>query len=270
MRKPRPPRPSKLDPFKEQIKNWVTQDHCTNCEVIFARLQRMGYTGGISLLKEFVHPLRPAVAGHAPVQRYETKPAEQVQFYGFTAILGYSRMRCVTFVKRCDTPQTKGKVERTVSHVKQSLWAGITFTLEVSYSSRVTCNGGVMIHTVHLSEQTERRLTDITYSALESAQALSESWSSCSEPGASPFGRQGFLQAFTDANRDLYVCEVCDESGYYTIVEGNLRTDIDHYLPKSRYPHFACHPYYLIPICKACNQVVKGTKDPLEAPGRVD
>ena len=31
MRKPRPPRPSKLDPFKEQIKNWVTQDHCTIC-----------------------------------------------------------------------------------------------------------------------------------------------------------------------------------------------------------------------------------------------
>jgi transposase len=67
-----------------------------------------------------VHPLRPAVAGHAPVQRYETKPGEQVQFdwgecvyehegkthkfYGFTAILGYSRMRFVTEVSRCDTP----------------------------------------------------------------------------------------------------------------------------------------------------------------------
>jgi len=64
--------------------------------------------------------LRPALAGHAPVQRYETKPGEQVQFdwgefayehegkahkfYGFTAVLGYSRMRFVTFVKRCDTP----------------------------------------------------------------------------------------------------------------------------------------------------------------------
>jgi transposase len=204
--KPRPPRPSKLDPFKEQVAKWVTEDHCTNCEVIFARLHQMGYAGGISILKEFVHPLRPAVAGHAPVQRYETKPGEQVQFdwgefvyeeagerrkyYGFVAILGYSRMRFVTFVKRSDTPtlirclmeafeyfggltrvaltdrmksvlvemvenkprwnarfadfmvsigvgarvckpytpQTKGKVERTVSHVKTSLWAGIQFT----------------------------------------------------------------------------------------------------------------------------------------------
>jgi transposase len=200
------PRPSKLDPYKEQIEKWVTEDHCTNCEIIFERLQKLGYTGGISILKEFVHPLRPAVAGHAPVQRYETKPGEQIQFdwgefvyenegqmrkfYGFTAILGYSRMRFITFVKRCDTPtlircfmeacesfggltkvaltdrmksvllemednkprwnprfadfmvsigvaargglaytpQTKGKVERTVSHVKKSFWAGIRFT----------------------------------------------------------------------------------------------------------------------------------------------
>jgi transposase len=206
IRKPRPSRPSKLEPYKEHIQKWVTEDHCTNCEVIFTRLRKMGYTGGISILKEYVHPLRPAVAGHAPVQRYETKPGEQVQFdwgefvyenagqmrkfYGFPAILGYSRMRFVTFVKRCDTPtlirclmeaspyfggltktaltdrmksvllemeenkprwnprfadfmvsigvaarvckaytpQTKGKVERTVSHVKKSFWAGITFT----------------------------------------------------------------------------------------------------------------------------------------------
>jgi len=118
--KPRPPRPSKLDPYKEQITQWVTEDHCTNCEVILERLQKQGYTGGISILKEFVHPLRPAVAGHAPVQRYETKPGEQLpfdwgecvyeedgkarKFYGFTAILGYSRMRFITCVKRCDTP----------------------------------------------------------------------------------------------------------------------------------------------------------------------
>jgi transposase len=199
----RRPRPSKLDPYKEQIEKWVTEDHCTNCEIIYERLQKLGYTGGISILKAFVHPLRPAVAGHAPVQRYETNPGEQVQFdwgefvyedagqmrkfYGFTAILGYARMR---FVKRCDTPtlircfmeaceyfggltkvaltdrmksvllemednkprwnprfadfmvsigvaarvckaytpQTKGKVERTVSHVKKSFWAGISFT----------------------------------------------------------------------------------------------------------------------------------------------
>src|SRR6202171_1404220 len=62
--KPRPPRPSKLDPFKEQIRTWVVQDHCTNCEELLVRLQKLGYSGGISILKAFVHPLRPAAAGH--------------------------------------------------------------------------------------------------------------------------------------------------------------------------------------------------------------
>src|SRR5258707_6315271 len=96
------------------------EGYCTNLEVISEGLRKRVSTGRISMLKEDVQPLRPAVAGHAPVQRYETKPGEQVQFdwgefvyehegqmrkfYGFTAILGYSRMRFVTFVKRCDTP----------------------------------------------------------------------------------------------------------------------------------------------------------------------
>ena len=204
--KPRPPRPSKLDPYKEQIQNWMTVDHCTNCEVMFARLRALGYQGGITILKDYVQPFRGAVRGKAPVKRYETKPGVQMQFdwgeflyeeggeqrkvYGFTAVLGYSRMRYVCFTKRCNTatlircivqafeyfggrthvmltdrmksvllemkekvphwnpkfadfavaigvsirvckaytPQTKGKVERTVSYVKSSFWPGVTFT----------------------------------------------------------------------------------------------------------------------------------------------
>jgi len=203
---PRPNRRSKLDPYKEQIQKWVAEDHCYNCEAMLPRLLEKGYTGSLSVLKAFVHPLRPPAGGHYPVVRYETEPGKQVQFdwgefkyeregiprklYGFTAILCYSRMRFVTFVKRCDaptmirclmeafeyfgglpkaaltdrmksvllemedkvprwnplfadfmasigvaprvckarTPQTKGKVERTVGVVKQSFWAGVSFT----------------------------------------------------------------------------------------------------------------------------------------------
>ncbi len=207
MPRPRPNRRSKLDPFKEQITQWMQEDHCYNCEAMLPRLLDMGYTGSLSVLKAFVHPLRPPQAGHAPVQRFETGPGEQVQFdwgefkyeqdgvprkiYGFTAILCYSRMRFVTFVKRCDgptlirclmeafeyfgglpkaaltdrmksvllvemegkiprwnprfadfmasigvaprvcrayTPQTKGKIERSVGFAKQSFWAGVCFS----------------------------------------------------------------------------------------------------------------------------------------------
>ncbi len=77
---PRPNRRSKLDPFKEQIKQWIEEDHCYNCEAMLPRLLAMGYTGSLSVLKAFVHPLRPKGGGHYPVVRYETKPAEQVQF----------------------------------------------------------------------------------------------------------------------------------------------------------------------------------------------
>ncbi len=203
---PRPNRRSKLDPFKEQVRRWITEDHCYNCEAMLPRLLEMGYTGSLSVLKAFVHPLRPQACGCAPVIRYETKPGEQVQFdwgefkyeqdgvarklYGFSAILCYSRMRFVTFVKRCDvqtlirclmeafeyfgglpkatltdrmksvllemedktprwnarfadfmasigvaprvckafTPQTKGKIERTIGFVKKNFWPGIAFT----------------------------------------------------------------------------------------------------------------------------------------------
>jgi transposase len=117
---PRPKRGSILDSYKGQIRSWITEDHLYNCEVMFPRLQAQGYTGGLSTIKAYVQTLRPAKVGQYPIQRYETKPGEQMQYdwgefhyekegtdhklYGFVAILGYSRMRFITFVKRCDTP----------------------------------------------------------------------------------------------------------------------------------------------------------------------
>ena len=35
-------------------------------------------------------------------------------------------------------------------------------------------------------------------------------------------------------------------------------SEIDHFLPKSRYGHFSVFPYNLIPICKDCNKEFKG------------
>jgi hypothetical protein len=83
-------------------------------------------------------------------------------------------------------------------------------------------------------------------------------------PTARPFGRQAFLDAFLAANSSLEICAICDESRYFTQGKEHIYASIDHFLPKSRYPHFACHPYNLIPICHACNSSLKGRKDPLE------
>jgi transposase len=54
---PRPNRRSKLDPFKEQIKRWVSEDHCYNCEAMLPRLLAMGYTGSLSVRKRVCPPL---------------------------------------------------------------------------------------------------------------------------------------------------------------------------------------------------------------------
>lgn len=80
----------------------------------------MGYDGGITILKDYLSPLRPpALRFETAVRRYETKPGKQAQMdWGilkykdkkgrickiacFVMILGYSRMRYVEFSRRCD------------------------------------------------------------------------------------------------------------------------------------------------------------------------
>lgn len=117
---PRPKRGSMLDPYKDHIHRWMQEDHLYNCEAMLERLRAMGYQGKGTILRDYVRSFRPRNVGRQPVMRYETKPGEQMQFdwgevhyeqkgqdrklYGFTAVLGYSRMRFITFAKRCDAP----------------------------------------------------------------------------------------------------------------------------------------------------------------------
>ena len=110
-------RPTKLDPFKPQI-NEMMENGIFNCVVILERLQDMGYTGGITIIKDYVKPFRPARSAPA-VRRYETLPGKQAQMdWGithyidekgeihktpvFVMILGNSRCKYVEFTKRCD------------------------------------------------------------------------------------------------------------------------------------------------------------------------
>ncbi len=76
-------RPSKLDPFKPTIDKMV-QSGIFNCVVIYERLQELGYTGGITIIKDYVKDMRPARSSPA-VRRYETPPGKQVQMdWGIT------------------------------------------------------------------------------------------------------------------------------------------------------------------------------------------
>ena len=59
------------------------------------------------------------------------------------------------------------------------------------------------------------------------------------------------------------MCPFCDAGRHYAQVNSHIYTAIDHFLPKSQYPHFACHPYNLVPTCHECNSSFKGERDPL-------
>jgi transposase len=50
---------SKLDPFREYLlARMMNEDPVTNAEVLYDEIRERGYTGGRSILKEFMHPFR--------------------------------------------------------------------------------------------------------------------------------------------------------------------------------------------------------------------
>ena len=87
-----------------------------------------------------------------------------------------------------------------------------------------------------------------------------------SPPGIK-YTRQDFVQEFEHINPDLFICAVCDGSAYSTRVEKHIYTSVDHFFPRSIYPHLSCHPLNLIPICSSCNSYIKGDNNPLISNG---
>jgi transposase len=57
---PRTPRlvSSKLDPFREYLLQRLLEGKVSNAAVLFDEIRERGYTGGRSILWEFLHPLR--------------------------------------------------------------------------------------------------------------------------------------------------------------------------------------------------------------------
>ena len=114
--KPRPKRPSKLDPFKEYLLSRM-REGMFNCNVLLEEIRAQGYSGGKSILKEFVAQYRPPRVPQA-VQRFETYPGQQARvdwaffryhdgarwrtLYAFVYVLSYSRFGYVEFTERMD------------------------------------------------------------------------------------------------------------------------------------------------------------------------
>lgn len=116
----RPPKPSKLDKFKDTIRQKL--DECYKVESIFHFIKGQGYDGGRTILKSYCHKIRESQTRLAQM-RFETEPGYQAQVdwkenmmlvdkYGrhhviniFLMILGFSRTKYIelTLDKNQDT-----------------------------------------------------------------------------------------------------------------------------------------------------------------------
>lgn len=111
--KPRPPRPSVLDPFKDLIRDRLDEYPRLSAVRLFEEVRALGFTGSYSLVRNFARQVRPRPSPE-PIVRFETAPGEQAQVdfaefrfpwgrrFAFVIVLGYSRMLFVRFFERQD------------------------------------------------------------------------------------------------------------------------------------------------------------------------
>lgn len=70
-------RKSKLDPYKATVDQWLSEN-VWNAVVIWREIQAAGYTGGPSILRDYMRPKRVLRPSRATV-RFETAPGRQLQ-----------------------------------------------------------------------------------------------------------------------------------------------------------------------------------------------
>jgi transposase len=76
----RRPRPSKLDPFREEIHRLLREDGELPGQVIRERLQELGYAGGKTILDDYLREIRPIIAPPRTFQRTVYRPGQVCQF----------------------------------------------------------------------------------------------------------------------------------------------------------------------------------------------
>jgi transposase len=83
-------RTSKLDPFKPTITELLEQDPQASAVVIAQRLRPLGFTGGLSILKDYLHALRAHTAAKRAYVRMEPGPGERFEIdWGHFNVLLY-------------------------------------------------------------------------------------------------------------------------------------------------------------------------------------
>lgn len=125
--KPRTERPSKLDAFRDYIQARLERFDLP-ATVLMAELQARGYTGGLTILRAHIRPMKQEFVRRL-TERFETLPGQQAQIdwgecgmvtvegqrrklYVFVMVLGYSRMTYAHFTTSTKLPVLLGCLAR--------------------------------------------------------------------------------------------------------------------------------------------------------------
>jgi|GEM_PF-3319259 len=74
--------PSKLDPYKDYLLARLAESPEPSTVVLFEEIPAQGYTGGLTILRNFTPPCR--VRRREPAVRFETPPAVRLRWTGLT------------------------------------------------------------------------------------------------------------------------------------------------------------------------------------------
>jgi transposase len=129
-------RPSKLDPFREEIHRLLRENGELPGQVIRERLQELGYAGGKTILDDYLREIRPIVAPPRTFQRTVYRPGQVCQFdlwepsgkvpvgavehrraWVVVACLGYSRAGAGALIFSKETPDLLWGIARCLWHL---------------------------------------------------------------------------------------------------------------------------------------------------------
>ena len=102
--RPRRPRPSQLDPFKDTITRMLELAPEVSAVVLRQRLAEQGFTGGITMVRQYLTRLRPASQQKRPFIRFESAPGVQCQIdWGHFGSMAYGstarKLYCLAVVE---------------------------------------------------------------------------------------------------------------------------------------------------------------------------
>jgi len=91
---PRKAKPSKLDPYRDLIKELVEECPDVKAPVVLQRIREKGFAGEITIVRDTLRKLRGSRKNRQPFIRFESQPGEQVQVdWGHMGTLTYGESR---------------------------------------------------------------------------------------------------------------------------------------------------------------------------------